>query len=403
MTTHRHRRAGGAAARYETLAVKRQPIPPNVVEVRLDAGVASFPSSDLSGCMTADEFHRDVVNGLMAPVRRARTLRCKLLVLGWMLPIMLVVAGVGVTASSSLARTPATSQRGVGIALLVIAGCLLVGACVVATTVNQRMLSKITAQAQVLNQLYHERGITFSLYTEVGVALQHLRMATSGFQSLREQPLTMQMIRITFPRAVRAPMDWLTHGCVVLSTPAPGGGALVAPTNRIVGTPIGQVDVPQSWVATAGSNFVLVSPLDYKSPLNGCVMAPTAAAPAVLVPAHAYVEIASPATGAAGNPLAAVPTMPPAALPATAFGLDPTAPAYYNANPSAALPRPPAPMRGGFGLTSNETADGLTNVKMQAFVHGPLVSATGSGIDGSGQASNAPAASAPPAGSASFL
>jgi len=179
----------------------------------------------------------------------------------------------------------------------------------------------------------------------------------------------------------------------------------VAPTNRIVGTPIGQVDVPQSWVATAGSNFVLVSPLDFKSPLNGCVMAPTAAAPAVLVPAHAhaYVEIASPATGAAGNPLAAVPMMPPAALPATAFGLDPAASAYYNADSSAALPRPPAPMRGGFGMTSNETADGLTNVKMQAFVHGPLVSAAGSGINGSRQTSNAPAASAPPAGSSSFL
>jgi len=250
------------------LAVKRRPIPTNVVEVPLDGGDLSFPH-ELDGLITPEEYDRDIVNGLTVPGRIELAPQRRWCCMGRVLPSLVLVVGACLAIVGAV-RSASTTQN-VGIALLCLAGFALVGCLVLTKVARRRRIDTIAAQMEmqiaVLNPRFRERGISFNLYSEIGTAL--MRWERGSSVSVQERPLSIRARRITLPRPVRARTDWLTHGCILQPSPASDGGAQMAPTNRIVTEAYGQMEVPESCVPTAGCDFVLVAWPDFQSPVNG--------------------------------------------------------------------------------------------------------------------------------------
>jgi hypothetical protein len=91
-----------------------------------------------------------------------------------------------------------TQYVDIPVALLSFAGFALVACLVLTNVARRRRIDTIAAQMEMqiamLNPLYRDRGISFSLYSEVGAARALVRWERGPSASVQEQPLSTRVI-----------------------------------------------------------------------------------------------------------------------------------------------------------------------------------------------------------------
>lgn len=409
-------RHGSGGRKFRTLfvaAVKRLAVPANSIDLWLPHHSLQLPQPTAypielgtAQAVTAEEWTRDFVPLFQRIEAKRYSLVIRFSLLLALIPLTIFAAAGG----SLLARgsaNPAMGPPPSGIMLLVIGIPFSIVFAVIFSRfcAYKRLPGFVAKEVQALAASqpgYAARGVRFEMYSEE-VALLH----ATKLGRVETRSTLLHMLRVTCPRNVRPPMSWATHGTLPLAVqlrfeaitarafdPSAAGSAEAAAASAPgdargskIWTSIGLLEVPPHCVPSAANDFVLVSPLDYSSPLP---LPPTIfggpGGDGVIPGADAIVggilELMS-ATGAAsasvGNGVLAVAVAPGYGAPvafaaAPGYGAAPSSSsagfAYANV-PGFSEAAPSAPP----GLSQPQLASPYPNVAFAAQIPGPAVGA----------------------------
>jgi hypothetical protein len=282
------------------IAVKRRPIPRNVVEVLFQWQTNPLPTpifpSQLSPFLSASEFQSLVIDGLVVPVQRKQNRRNWLCRSIFFIFFLFMVAGAAVLGvgsqkanddlwaaedqaieSNSWSSWPDYSDYtietrypgllGAGVACLVIGFIGIVATCCFGCRAPSAAQADFEAAISALQQggggqLAAERGLAFSVYEEDAVLLVQVG---NDALACTETAMKICTLHIQCPGPAREPMTYLTHG----SLKSEDGSSTPMPfVTSVMGARIG---IPISCMPDASSQFVLVSPADLLSPIDKSV------------------------------------------------------------------------------------------------------------------------------------